>query len=83
MGEIHRAEWVIRRDIVPGGAPVVAKLNPIWIGQTVLEMVSYDQDTELAGIRACNDPVGPSPHVAGQATVDLRTMILKLEEVHV
>ena len=83
MEEMHHAEWLIRRIIFLDGAPIVSKLNPMKIGQTVLEMVSNDQDAELAGVRAYNDAIGLSHQVADQATVDLLTKILKMEEGHV
>jgi bacterioferritin len=56
--EMHHAEWLIRRIIFLEGIPVVSKLNLMKIGQTVLEMVSNDQDAELAAVRAYNAAIG-------------------------
>lgn len=81
--EMHHAEWLIRRIIFLEGIPVVSKLNPMKIGQTVLEMVSNDQDAELAAVRAYNAAIGLAHEVADQATVELLTKILKMEEGHV
>jgi bacterioferritin len=80
--EMHHAEWLIRRIIFLEGTPVVSKLNPIKIGQSVLEMVSNDQNSEIAAVRAYNDAIALAHEVADQATVDLLTEILKMEEGH-
>ena len=81
--EMHHAEWLIRRILFLEGAPVVSKLNPIKIGQTVLEIVSNDQDDELGAVRAYNSAIGIAHEVADQATADLLLEILKMEEGHV
>ena len=59
-----------RRILFLEGAPVVSKLNPIKIGQTVLEIVSNDQEDELGAIRAYNSAIGIAHEVADQATAD-------------
>ena len=74
---------IFRRILFLEGAPVVSKLNPIKIGQTVLEIVSNDQDDELGAIRAYNSAIGIAHEVADQATADLLLEILKMEEGHV
>ncbi|MGA9453414.1 MAG: bacterioferritin [Verrucomicrobiia bacterium] len=81
--EMHHAEWLIRRIIFLEGTPVVSKLNPIKIGQTVLEMVSNDQEAESAAVLAYNAAIGLAREVADQATADLLIQILKMEEGHV
>ena len=81
--EMHHAEWLIRRILFLEGTPVVSKLNPIRIGQTVLAIVSNDQEDELGAIRAYNSAIGLAREVADQATADLLTQILKMEEGHV
>ncbi|MFO7632433.1 MAG: bacterioferritin [Caldilinea sp.] len=80
--EMHHAEWLIRRIIFLEGAPVVSKLNPIKIGQSVLEIVSNDQADEIAAIRAYNSAISLAHEVADQSTADLLTEILKMEEGH-
>ncbi len=57
MDEMHHAEWLIRRIIFLEGTPVISKLNPIKIGQTVSEMVGNDQEAELAAVRAYNQAI--------------------------
>ena len=83
VDEMHHAEWLIRRIIFLEGAPVVSKLNPIKLGKTVLEMVGNDQDAELAAGRAYNDGIALAREVSDEATADLLTQILKMEEGHV
>ena len=81
--EMHHAEWLIRRILFLEGAPVVSKRNPLKIGQTVLEIVSNDQEDELGAVRAYNSAIGLAHEVADQATADLLLEILKMEEGHV
>lgn len=81
--EMHHAEWLIRRILFLEGMPVVSKLHPMKIGQTVLEIVSNDQADELGAIRAYNDAIGLAHEVADQGTADLLKEILKMEEGHV
>jgi bacterioferritin len=80
--EMHHAEWLIRRIIFLEGIPVISKLNPIKIGQTVLDMVGNDQEAELAAVRAYNQAIGMAREAADQATGDLLLQILKMEEGH-
>ncbi len=83
IDEMHHAEWLIQRIIFLEGAPVVSKLNPIQIGTSVLEIVSNDQNAELAAVRAYNAAIRLAHEVDDQVTVDLLTNILKMEEGHV
>ena len=81
--EMHHAEWLIKRIIFLEGAPIVQKLNPIKIGKSVLEMVTNDQDAELGAVRAYNAGIALAREVADEATAELLTQILKMEEGHV
>ena len=81
--EMHHAEWLIRRILFLEGVPVVSKLNPIKIGQTVKEIVSNDQADELGALDSYNSAIGLAHEVADQATADLLVEILKMEEGHV
>ena len=81
--EMHHAEWLIRRILFLEGVPVVSKLNPIKIGQSVLEIVSNDQADEVGAIRAYNSAIVLAHEVADQSTAELLTEILKMEEGHV
>jgi len=80
--EMHHAEWLIQRIIFLEGVPVVSKLNPILIGQTVLDLIGHDQEAELAAVVAYNTAIRLSHEVDDQATADLLTTILKMEEAH-
>jgi bacterioferritin len=81
--EMHHAEWLIERIVFLDGMPVVNRLNPMTIGRTVPEMVGNDQDAELAAVRAYNSGIGLAREAGDEATVDLLTKILKMEEGHV
>ncbi|MCE5332207.1 MAG: bacterioferritin [Bacteroidales bacterium] len=83
MDEMHHAEWLIERIIFLDGAPTVSKLNPMKIGNTVLEMIKNDNGDELDAVHAYNDAIKLSREVDDQGTVDLLTKILKMEEGHV
>jgi bacterioferritin len=83
MDEMHHAEWLIERIIFFEGAPTVSKLNPIKIGKTVSEMISYDHDDELKVVRDYNEAIKLGLEVKDQGSVDLLTKILKMEEGHV
>ena len=80
--EMHHAEWLIQRVIFLEGAPDVSKLNPILIGQTVMDMIGHDQEAELAAVLAYNAAIRLAHEVNDQATADLLTTILKMEEGH-
>ena len=83
MDEMHHAEWLIERIIFFDGAPTVSKLNPIKIGKTVSEMISYDHDDELKVVRDYNEAIRLAHEVDDEGSVDLLTKILKMEEGHV
>ncbi|HEY4688521.1 MAG TPA: bacterioferritin [Anaerolineae bacterium] len=82
LDEMHHAEWLIQRIIFLEGTPVVSRLNPMKIGTSVQEMVSNDEDAELAAVRAYNAAIRLAHEVDDQATVDLLTKIVKMEEGH-
>jgi bacterioferritin len=81
--EMHHAEWLIQRLLFLEGEPVVSKLNPMQIGKSVLEMVGNDQDAEVGAVRAYNSAIRVAREVEDQATAELLTHILKMEEGHV
>jgi bacterioferritin len=81
--EMHHAEWLIQRILFLDGVPVVSKLNPMKIGKSVLEMVGNDQEAEVAAVRAYNAAIRLGHEVQDQATADLLTKILKMEEGYV
>jgi bacterioferritin len=82
MDEMHHAEWLIERIIFLDGAPTVSNLNKIMIGKTVSEMINNDKGGEIDAIHAYNDAIKLAREVHDQGTVDLFSMILKMEEGH-
>lgn len=83
MDEMHHAEWLIQRILFLEGMPVVSKLSPMKIGASVKDMVFNDQEAELGAVRAYNAGIKLAAEVGDQATADLLTKILKMEEGHV
>ena len=83
MDEMHHAEWLIERIIFFESLPTVSKLNPMKIGKTVSEIISYDDETELKVVTEYNEAIKLAREVNDQGTVDLLTKILKEEESHV
>jgi bacterioferritin len=81
--EMHHAEWLIQRIIFLEGAPIVSKLNPIQIGKNVSEIIGNDLSAELGAVPAYNAAIRLGHEVDDQATVDLLTKILKMEEGHI
>ncbi|MGH2606517.1 MAG: bacterioferritin, partial [Anaerolineales bacterium] len=81
--EMHHAEWLIARIIFLEGMPVVSQLNPMKLGKTVPEIIGNDQEAEVAAVRAYNGGIRLAHEVDDQATTDLLTTILKMEEGHV
>jgi bacterioferritin len=82
VDEMHHAEWLIGRILFLEGVPIVSKPNTIKIGTNVLEVVANDQEGELAAVRAYNDAITLAGEVGDQASADLFTTILKMEEGH-
>lgn len=83
MDEMHHAEWLIERIIFFEGIPTVSRLNTVRIGKTVLEMIMNDSADEEGAVRSYNSAISLAREVEDQATVDLLTRILKMEEGHV
>jgi bacterioferritin len=73
---------LIKRILFLEGSPVVSKLNRMKIGRSVQEMVSNDQEAEATAIQAYNSAIGLAHDVSDQATADLLTEIVKMEEGH-
>ncbi len=82
VDEMHHAECMIQRLLFLEGTPAVSKLNPMKIGKTVPDMITNDQDGELSAVRAYNEAIALAREVGDQASVDLLTTILKMEEGH-
>jgi bacterioferritin len=83
LDEMHHAEWLIGRIIFLEGSPVVSKLNPMRIATSVPDMIGNDETAELGAVQAYNAAIRMAHEVQDQATADLLTEILKMEEGHV
>lgn len=83
LDEMHHAEWLIERILFLDGSPTVSKLNQITIGKTVSEMISNDNNDEIAAIHMYNEAIKLSREFEDQGTADLLSKILKMEEGHV
>lgn len=83
IDEMHHAEWLIERIIFLEGNPQVSKLNPIKIGKDVPEIIGGDQEAEVAAVKAYNAGIRLAHESDDQATADLLTKILRMEEGHV
>ncbi len=83
LDEMHHAEWLIERILFLDGSPTVSKLNQITIGKTVSEMISNDNNDEIAAIHTYNEAIKLSREFEDQGTADLLSKILKMEEGHV
>jgi len=80
---MHHAEWLIERIIFFDGMPIVSKLNTLKVGKTVSEMIANDNNFELEAVRNYNEAIKLAREINDQGTVDLLTIILKMEEDHV
>ena len=81
--EMHHAEWLIQRILFLEGAPIVSKLHPIRIARDVPAIIGTDQEDEVGAIKAYNAGIKVAREALDQATADLLTKILKMEEGHV
>jgi bacterioferritin len=82
IDEMHHAESLIQRILFLEGMPIVSKLDPLTIGTTVPDMISNDQEAELAVIHAYNAAAALAHEVNDQASVDLFIDIIQSEEEH-
>jgi bacterioferritin len=83
IDEMHHAEWLIRRILFLEGSPVVSKLNLMRIGNTVPDIVGNDQEAEQGAVKAYNDAIALSRSVSDNASAELLTKILAMEEGHI
>ena len=83
IDEMHHAEWLIQRLLLLEGRPIVSKLNPMKLAEDVGGIIGNDQEAELAAVRAYNAGIRLAREVEDNATAQLLTEILKMEEGHV
>jgi bacterioferritin len=83
IDEMKHCEWLISRILFLEGQPVVSKYKEIKIGNSVPEMIANDTDAEDGAIKAYNEGIALASEVGDEATADLLTEILAMEEGHV
>lgn len=80
--EMKHAETLIGRILFLEGRPVVSKLNPMHIGENVLEQLKNDQKAELDAIQAYNTAIAQIVSLGDQGTAEILKSILQDEEAH-
>jgi bacterioferritin len=80
--EMQHAEWLIGRILFLDGSPTVSKLNKMFIGKDVPEMIGKDEEAEAGAVRAYNAAITLAGDVDDGSTADLLTTIVKMEEAH-
>lgn len=80
--EMKHAEMHIGRIIFLEGRPIVSKINPLHIGDTVLEQLKSDLGAEQAAVKAYNDAVKLAVEVGDNGTRAMLESILQDEEHH-
>jgi len=83
IDEMKHCEWLISRILFLEGIPNVSKYKEIKIGKTVPEMITNDTAAEDGAIVAYNKGIALASEVGDEATADLLTTILGMEEGHV
>jgi bacterioferritin len=81
--ETYHALWLIERIIFLGGSPNVRELNPLKIGKTVTEMISFDHEDEIEVVHNYRGAIKLAHEADDQGSADLLLRILKMEEGHV
>jgi len=80
---MHHAEWLIQRILFLQGKPIVSKLNPLKLAETVQDMMGNNTGSGTAAVRAYNAAIRLSHELDDQATGQPLTDIFKMEEGHV
>lgn len=83
IDEMKHCEWLISRILFLEGHPNVSNYKEIKIGKTVPEMIANDANAEDGAIAAYNKGIALASEVGDEATADLLTQILGMEEGHV
>ena len=81
--EMKHAEALIARIIFLEGRPVVTKLSPIHIGETVAKMMDYDLEAELGAARSYNAFVRLCVELGDKGSAEIFDHLLQDEERHV
>ncbi|MFO0756911.1 MAG: bacterioferritin [Byssovorax sp.] len=82
IDEMRHAEALADRILFLEGMPNFQRLDPLRIGQTVVEQLQSDRDLEYAAIKRLNDGIKLCREKGDNASEDLLTKILVSEEEH-
>lgn len=83
INEMKHAEKLIERILFLEGNPIVSKLSPIKIGETVEKMMEYDLNAELGAVKDYNEFAKICVDENDNVSKDLFEELLKDEEGHV
>ncbi len=83
MQEMVHAEKLIGRILFLEGKPVVSKLHPMHIGETVPEQLSNDLQSEMDADKSYNEAIRVMLELGDNGTRELLESILTDEEVHI
>ena len=83
MDEMKHAEKLMGRIIFLEGMPVVSKINPMHVGSSVEEQLSYDHEAEAGAVKNYNEAIKEARELGDNGTRDLLVSILKDEERHI
>jgi bacterioferritin len=81
--EMKHAETLIARLLFLEGRPVVSKLSPIHIGETVPKMMDYDLEAELGAVKFYNASVKLCQELGDKGSAEVFDHLLQDEERHV
>ena len=83
MDEMKHAEKLMGRIIFLEGMPVVSKINPMHVGSSVEEQLSYDHEAEAGAVKNYNEAIREARELGDNGTRDLLVSILNDEEKHI
>ena len=82
IDEMKHAEMHIARILFLEGRPIVSKLNPLHIGESVEKQHKNDLAAEEGAIQAYNGAIKQAVEVSDNGTREMLESILKDEEAH-
>jgi bacterioferritin len=83
IDEMKHADSLIKRILYLEGLPNLQKLDKIHTGESVLEQLKADHDTELAAVARLNSGIKLSRDLGDVGSAELLEHILRSEEDHI
>jgi bacterioferritin len=83
IDEMKHADELIERVLFLEGLPNVQRLSKILVGQTVVEILKYDLEVEMAAVPLLNGGIKTCRDLGDNGSEDLLRRILVAEEHHV